>query len=694
MQTKKLTAFIALFLCVIMLFTSCNKKGGNGAVTPGSSYNTTSGTLFGGGATSNNPLAVQKPAFAQGAVFWNATSFNGILEVDSEYTIVVENGNSGVSALATTLSRQLKSLYGSNIFQTTDDSAPVAKEILLGATSGRNEYYEAELIFSRYMQYASNAIGCFYIGVENGKLIVFGATEADYIAAAQFILNNYINGKEAFLFEGDLSSMYIYDKAVFNNNKTFAYISADSLEGDASLSGITVNGAPVGNFNASVLNYTTTIFLDDEFPTIAASAVNGNAQVQIAQPTTANGGVASVSVTSANGKVTNTYTLAVQRLDYNLASATLHPYRNGAKGAVSFIQDDAFQSATENMLSVCVPNDIKFSIGVIAKKAGTLNKGTDGKYIIDENGNFDITLVGENSGWSGGGSLFYYRNVLAQHANIVDIISHSYTHTSWGLTDMNNVAAEIVGSKQLLQAAFPGQKVESFVYPGFDDKGTRSQEYALAREQFMPGVYVAARSLTTAKLNELSKNVYDLGACSFYNNQDVANWNNSSLSTQHSWMLKEIKTVASRGGWVVTMNHDIRDVDPTDLSNGNMTSTKQQFKYIVEDVVVPLRDEGILWVDWVSVVGKYVSEYKAATFQARSFADGHYEIVLTDTLDDELYNEALTVDVDVPYDWTSATVSYKDAEGNVISSEVVSVSNRVIRLQIVPDSGIVHIVKN
>lgn len=698
MQVKKFTALMALLLCAVMLFASCSPVagpggGGGGGQKPSTSFSTTSGNLYFGGATSNNVLTVEKPAFANGAVFWEASSFNGMLEIDTNYKIVVENGNSGASTLATALAFQFRSILGTGLSQSTDNNAAVAeKEILIGKVANRNEYNEATLAFSRYMQYGSPSIGCFYIGVENGKLILCGYDATDYSALSTFLVNNYITGKSSIKFEGDLSSMYIYDKAKFNSNKTFAYVSVDSLEGDASLSGLTLNGVKLDSFKADVFNYASTIYLSDKYPTISASAVNGNAKVEITQPSAANGGLASVKVTSANGKVNTTYTLAVQRLDYNLASATLHAYKNGAMGAVSLIQDDGFKSATDIMVETCVPLNIPFSVAIIANKAGTLEK-ENGKYVIDADGNFSYTIVGENSGWSGGGSLAYYRNLLSTYPTLMNIISHSYTHGSWGTTDANNVAAEIVGSKQLLQAAFPGQEVNSFVYPGFTSS-TRDAEYAYARDTFMPGVYVAGRNLSFAKRNYHSTNPLDLAACSMYGSTNPSLWGDETQANAHGWLVRETKAAAKSGGWVVTMNHDIQDKDPAAVGTG-MTVSKGQFQYYVQNVLAPLRDSGALWVDFVGTVGKYVTEYSKATLESRSFADGHIEVVLTDTLDNTLYNEALTVDVDIPAEWSSVTVSYMDAQGNVTSTETMSANaDGCIRLQIIPDSGKISIAKN
>ena len=697
MQVKKFTALMALLLCAVMLFASCSPVAGPGAgggagKKPSTSFSTTTGNLYFGGATSNNPLTVQKPAFAEGAVFWEASSFNGMLEIDPSFQIVVENGNSGASSLATALSFQFRNILGVGLSQGTDNNAAVAeREILIGNVDNRNEYNEATLAFSRYMQYGSPSIGCFYIGVEDGKLILCGYDDTDYTALSTFLVNNYITGKSSIKFEGDLSSMYIYDKAQFSSNKTFAYVSVDSLEGDASLANLSLNGVKLDAFKADVFNYASTIYLSDKYPTISAAAVNGNAKIEITQPSAANGGLGSVKVTAANGKTNKTYTLAVQRLDYNLANATLYGYKNGAKGAVSLIQDDGFMSATDIMIETCVPLNLPFSVAIIANKVGTIAKA-DGKYVVDADGNFSFTVNGENAGMSGGGSLSYYRNLLSTYPTLMNVISHSYTHGSWGTTDANNVAAEIIGSKQLLQAAFPGQDVDSFVYPGFTS-GTRPAEYEYARDAFMPGVYVAARNLSMAKRNYHSTNPLDLAACSMYGSTNPDLWGDDTRADAHGWLVRETRAAAKSGGWVVTMNHDIQDKDPASVGTG-MTVSKGQFQFYIQNVLAPLRDSGAIWVDFVGTVGKYVTEYSNATLESRSFADGHIEVVLTDTLDNTLYNEALTVDVDIPADWSSVTVSYIDAQGNVTSTETMSANaDGCIRLQIVPDSGKISIAK-
>ena len=436
-----------------------------------------------------------------------------------------------------------------------------------------------------------------------------------------------------------------------------------------------INGQNIEGFSDAVNSYTYDLNRCDAIPEISVDLCSPHAEVTIVQPTVENGMIGSVTVVSADKKASQTYTVAFNRMAYHTVDATLHKLKDGATGAITIVQDDGYQEATEIMLDVCRQYGLKFNIALIAKKFGSLQTEND-EYVLDEKGNYK-TVIAVDAWW---------QNIIDQNSDAIEISSHSISHSSWGFTD-EKVRAEIVGSRQILRDAFPGQRVLTFAYPGFASE-TREGEYAKARE-FMPGIYLAARFLSMGKANSLTTpSIYNLGACSLYYN-DPATWGTGARNND-GWMMNAINSSCQNGGWVVTMNHAIQSTNDG-LNPGSIVIDRAMFEHFVKDYVAPNVETGLLWNGFFSEVAQYITEYNSATLSCKSYEDGVILIDLTDEEDDELYDYALTIDVPVDDTWTGATFTYTTRDGHRITDSVTvqtaEDTSRFIRIQLVPDCG-------
>ena len=436
-----------------------------------------------------------------------------------------------------------------------------------------------------------------------------------------------------------------------------------------------VNGQNVEGYSDKINNYTYSISRSDAIPSLSVDLCSPDAEVTIVQPSVENGMVGSVTVMSADGTSSQTYAVTFNRLAYDTVDATLHKLKDGAIGAISIVQDDGYKEATEIMLEVCRQYGLRFNIALTAKAFGSL-KTEDGHYVFHENGNYE-TVIHADAWW---------QNIIDQNSDAIEISSHSISHSSWGFTD-EKVRAEIVGSRQILRDAFPGQRVLTFAYPGFASE-TREGEYAKARE-FMPGIYLAARFLSMGKANSLTtSSIYNLGACSLYYN-DPATWGTGARNND-GWMMNAINSSCQNGGWVVTMNHAIQSTNDG-LNPGSIVIDRAMFEHFVKDYVAPNVEAGLLWNGFFSEVAQYITEYNSATLSCKSYEDGVILIDLTDEEDDALYDYALTIDVPVDNTWSGATFTYTTRDGNRITESVTvqtaEDNSRFIRIQLVPDCG-------
>ena len=626
------------------------------------------------GSTTTGYESLQVPDFANDAYLWYATAEAGKTQLSSNFRIIIKEGSS-----ASSIASQVLSLTTGMNFVTTNDkidnNPERANEILLGYITNRDAsgaiFEEYQEQFEAYTQ----GVGSFFIGANGSKIMILAADEASISAAVKFFVTNYVNDKEVVEIESDLRSIYFFDKIEYSKSNTVVCLSEGSLRNNSLLLNLKINGQYAEGYSSAVNSYTYDIERSDAIPEISAELYSPYAEATIVQPTVENGMVGSVTVVSADGKTTQTCTVAFNRMSYNNINATLHKLKNGATGAITLVQDDGYKEATEIMLDVCRQYGLKFNIALQGKTFGSL-KTENGHYVFDEDGNYETVITADP----------WWQNIIGQNADAIEITSHSLTHASWGLTD-EKVRAEIVGSQQILREAFPGQKVLTFAYPGFTSD-TREDEYAKARE-YMPGTYLAARYLSLGRANGLTtSNIYELAACSLYYN-DPATWG-TGASNNDGWMMNAINSSCKSGGWVVTMNHAIQSTN-SGLGEGSMTIDRAMFEHVVKNYIVPNVQAGLLWNGFFSEVAQYIAEYNASTMTCKSYEDGVILIDLTDTLDDTLYDYALTIDVPVDETWTTATFTYTGRDGSAVTQQLAistaTDGSHYVRVQLVPDCG-------
>lgn len=93
-----------------------------------------------------------------------------------------------------------------------------------------------------------------------------------------------------------------------------------------------------------------------------------------------------------------------------------------------------------------------------------------------------------------------------------------------------------------------------------------------------------------------------------------------------------------------------------------------------------------LWVAPYVEVVKYVSERESAEMETREIGQGKIVLRLRDGLDDETYEEALTLRLEVPREWSMAEVGQGDSEKKTVRC-VEEDDARVVYFDAVPDRG-------
>jgi hypothetical protein len=94
-----------------------------------------------------------------------------------------------------------------------------------------------------------------------------------------------------------------------------------------------------------------------------------------------------------------------------------------------------------------------------------------------------------------------------------------------------------------------------------------------------------------------------------------------------------------------------------------------------------------LWVGTFGSVTKYIKERASADLSLVSSSDEQIVLSLTDTLDDAIYDEPLTIRSEVPLSWANVHVQ-QGSSANTVPS-VVEDTKTVIYYNAIPDRGFI-----
>ena len=152
---KRLLPLLAMALCVLLVFCSCEKKNKDAETQPSTEPQSDPLTDPVTDELTDPPVTyppmtlpegyegfdgpVDRPAFADGASVWSATKMGGQALIDDRYRIVIPDGNSTASSNAVTLRNNINSTLSLSIVYTTDKQETQQREICIGFVSGRAE---------------------------------------------------------------------------------------------------------------------------------------------------------------------------------------------------------------------------------------------------------------------------------------------------------------------------------------------------------------------------------------------------------------------------------------------------------------------------------------------------------------------------------------------------------------------------
>ncbi|MBN2081796.1 polysaccharide deacetylase family protein [bacterium] len=146
------------------------------------------------------------------------------------------------------------------------------------------------------------------------------------------------------------------------------------------------------------------------------------------------------------------------------------------------------------------------------------------------------------------------------------------------------------------------------------------------------------------------------------------------------WMWDSIiDAVVADGGWQIEQCHGIGDLDEPGVGWSPRPETEYRAHY---DHIASYGDQ--LWVAPVGEVGRYILERNVAEFVVLDYTDTELTFILTDTLDNNIFDVPLTVIITLPTGWTAVS-----ARQGVNELTVTTPESGLAQFDVAPGGGIV-----
>jgi hypothetical protein len=467
----------------------------------------------------------------------------------------------------------------------------------------------------------------------------------------------------------------------------------------ATLDGITVNNALISGFDTSVFEYSATADINKGYPEVGAVSTSPTASITVEQASSANGGIATITVVSADNSSTLVYKVKFTVTGtFNTGSEVVG--KDGTTGTVTFVVDDG-DHATANFTASMMNkyDDLKFTYAILTNKLATFKTVYDptvGKYVYVMDGDGKYTYTVNQT------EVDFWKNLLDNYDT--EVISHTHTHSFWGNDDNGGVqqyvdssgnvktssnlpvgsaSADVLGSLQIIEDLF-GIRAITHAEPGISVKTTDATVNGTLYKTY----YTYYKKLINQALanGDIVNNIGGIMGTSASNTTKYVTKDNIKSLTGVSRMMVQpndnkalwnqfIDNAAANNGWATFCIHKITPA----ASSGH---------YILESDAEALFAHAAsknVWIANYTEAALYYAEWASAKVST-SYEDGRIKLTLTDDEDNTVYNEALTVKVYVPTIWSSVSMN-----GEALTVHSDGLYNYVYA-NIVPDSGVYEII--
>ncbi|MCL5885089.1 MAG: polysaccharide deacetylase family protein [Deltaproteobacteria bacterium] len=237
-----------------------------------------------------------------------------------------------------------------------------------------------------------------------------------------------------------------------------------------------------------------------------------------------------------------------------------------------------------------------------------------------------------------------------------EIASHTMSHPYLTSLSLTQVQSELAGAQAAIDAQIPSRRCLSFAYPY---GALNSSVASIARN-----IYIASRGISCG-LNSEPIDFSNVSACSPDDGDDI---------------YAQADAAEQQGKWLVAFIHSL-DGGRDCWGSWEIDMWTTYLDY--------LKDKN-LWVGTFGAAAKHIQERASATLSVLSSSSDQMVLSLTDTLDDAIYDQPLTIRSEVPSDW--GTVSVQQGSGSITQvPSTVEGTARVIYHNAVPDRGLISL---
>lgn len=346
--------------------------------------------------------------------------------------------------------------------------------------------------------------------------------------------------------------------------------------------------------------------------------------------------------------------------------AAVLPVKDGARGIVCLIHDDARLATMEIMDGLLVKHGLVGDVGFL------LNKVYDG-YSVNYGAVYNYTGFLNNGRWK--------------------IVNHSATHQWWGnevdiglgslvpVVDNERLIYELGTSQEKMRELFPGQRVLTFAYPGFS--GITNKYTDNSKEQLQSLIYTPYTRSFIQK-NYIGARFYNGGATLIGDGNVDWSWLSASFLSA-SFIENRLESTldkAVKNGTLNLLSFHALTTDPEqpvkDQGYSILDTNMDKAMAMIKEYV----DAGLIWNTHFEDAVLYLREAETATVTVKKNGEKTI-IILTDEMDDEIYDAPLTVRVTNLGDTDSYEVNV-NGEIEVVNIKTVD-GVRVLDINIVPD---------
>ena len=255
---------------------------------------------------------------------------------------------------------------------------------------------------------------------------------------------------------------------------------------------------------------------------------------------------------------------------------------------------------------------------------------------------------------TGGAAWSEWRDVASQGH---EIGSYTVSHADLSQLSDTDIEKEMGESKDTIDAHIAMQRCLTFSYP-FGSYYANAK--AIADEY-----YIAARGIS-CDLNASPYDFYGMKACS------------DSLSLTQ--MKAKADTAEQQGKWLISYFHSL---DGTGYGNWTINTFTAYLGYLLTKN---------LWADSFSSIAKYARERESASLSLISSSEDQIVLRLADGLNNNIFDEPLTIRSEVPISWTKVRVKKGGSARTV--TPIVEGAQNVIYYSAVPDWGLITLENN